>query len=177
VLFEILEKVRSMYPECKDILFRDKLHVSLHSNLRETACIGRFTGRFIIELQDIFVSGSICKIRMKCVALEIAEIERDNIENYLMEFLPGIERERESFFNALDKLSAKSKPSMEVPNEQDEACGDEEGCCICFEMKAKITFNPCNHSIFCIGCSTKLLSVKNVCPLCRAKVISVILTK
>jgi hypothetical protein len=50
----------------------------------------------------------------------------------------------------------------------------ETDCVICLDNPSTEIFEPCRHMCTCKGCSEKIQEAKLECPLCRGKIISII---
>lgn len=46
----------------------------------------------------------------------------------------------------------------------------EDSCTLCFDMKATIRIEPCQHRGFCTNCAALL----QFCPMCRADIVSTV---
>jgi len=53
-----------------------------------------------------------------------------------------------------------------------ETSDENEQCIMCIQYKVNIIFTPCNHSISCSDCYQKM--EKNVCPICKNNIVSII---
>jgi len=49
-------------------------------------------------------------------------------------------------------------------------------CKICYEQDVSCALEPCRHHAFCLSCSERLISLKQICPLCRQPVTGLIQT-
>lgn len=49
-------------------------------------------------------------------------------------------------------------------------------CKICYEQDVSCALEPCRHHAFCLSCSQRLISLKQICPLCRQPVTGLIQT-
>jgi hypothetical protein len=59
-------------------------------------------------------------------------------------------------------LSTAHLPDPEETNDE------EHQCILCFKFRVNARFSPCEHTICCSGCYSKL--AKNECPVCRATI-------
>lgn len=46
----------------------------------------------------------------------------------------------------------------------------EDSCTLCFDMKASVRIEPCQHRGFCTNCAALL----QFCPMCRAEIVSTV---
>jgi hypothetical protein len=56
-----------------------------------------------------------------------------------------------------------STSHLPAPEETDD---EEHQCILCFKFSVNVRFSPCEHTVCCSACYSKL--VKNECPVCRA---------
>jgi hypothetical protein len=56
-----------------------------------------------------------------------------------------------------------STAHLPAPEETDD---EEHQCILCFKFSVNVRFSPCEHTVCCSGCYTKM--AKNECPVCRA---------
>jgi hypothetical protein len=58
-----------------------------------------------------------------------------------------------------------STSHIPAPEETDD---EEHQCILCFKFSVNVRFSPCEHTVCCSACYSKL--VKNECPVCRAMI-------
>lgn len=51
---------------------------------------------------------------------------------------------------------------------------DEDLCVICFEREKTHAFAPCGHMCVCEMCSNQIMSITDICPICRSNSSSVL---
>lgn len=47
---------------------------------------------------------------------------------------------------------------------------DKKLCIVCFEEEVNVLYKPCDHGGICKICALENLQIREVCPVCRAKV-------
>lgn len=97
------------------------------------------------------------------------QIQRLGIVSFAKEMQLGIKKTSDTYYQADNLQGNETQGPVELDNNQ------KQECILCYSNPNEIIIKPCGHSGYCKNCMMNYLKTKNICPMCKLPIDTLLL--